>query len=64
MTDVPWRWDVARRSLETRNSYWLKKESSGLGISVNDSKAAQYPFQQEASHSANICAAYGAILRW
>ena len=23
LTDVPWRWDVVRSSLETKNGYWL-----------------------------------------
>ena len=64
LTDVPWRWDVVQHSLETRDGYWLKTESPGLGISVNEKEAAKHPFQQEVIHSANIRAADGAILDW
>ena len=31
LADVPWRWDVVQHSLETRDGYWLKTESPGLG---------------------------------
>ena len=64
LTDVPWRWDVVQHSLETRNGHWLKTESPGLGISVNETEAAKHPFQQEVIHAANIRAADGAILDW
>jgi galactonate dehydratase len=64
LTDVPWRWDVVQHSLETREGYWLKTESPGLGISVNETEAARHPFQQEVIHSTNIRAADGAILDW
>jgi galactonate dehydratase len=64
LADVPWRWDVVQHSLETRDGYWLKTESPGLGISVNEKEAARHPFQQEVIHSTNIRAADGAILDW
>ena len=64
LTDVPWRWDVVQHSLETRDGYWLKAESPGLGISVNETEAAKHPFKQEIIHAANIRAADGAILDW
>jgi galactonate dehydratase len=64
LADVPWRWDVVQHSLETRDGYWLKTESPGLGISVNETEAAKHPFQQEVIHSTNIRAADGAILDW
>ena len=64
LTDVPWRWDVVQHSLETREGYWLRTESPGLGISVNETEAAKHPFQQEVIHSTNIRAADGAILDW
>ena len=64
LTDVPWRWDVVQHSLETREGYWLKTETPGLGISVNEKEAAKHPFQQEVIHSTNIRAADGAILDW
>jgi galactonate dehydratase len=64
LADVPWRWDVVQHSLETCEGYWLKTESPGLGISVNEREAARHPFQQEMIHSTNIRAADGAILDW
>jgi len=64
LTDVPWRWDVVQHSLETREGYWLKTESPGLGISVNEKEAVRHPFQQEVIHAVNIRAADGAILDW
>jgi galactonate dehydratase len=64
LADVPWRWDVVQHSLETRDGHWLKTESPGLGISVNETEAAKHPFQQEVIHSTNIRAADGAILDW
>ncbi len=64
LTDVPWRWDVVQHSLETRDGYWLKTETPGLGVSVNEKEAAKYPFRQEVMHSSTIRAADGAILDW
>ena len=64
LTDVPWRWDVVKHSLETREGYWLKSESPGLGVRVNEREAAKHPFQQEVIHSTTIRAADGAILDW
>ena len=64
LTDVPWRWDVVERSLETRAGYWLKSESPGLGVEVNEKEAAKHPFQPEMMHPTTIRAADGAILDW
>lgn len=64
LTDVPWRWEVVRHSLETRDGYWLKSESPGLGIEVNEQEAAKHPFRQEVMHSTAIRAADGAVLDW
>ncbi|MGH9451801.1 MAG: enolase C-terminal domain-like protein, partial [Terriglobia bacterium] len=64
LTDVPWRWDVVRHSLETHNGYWQKSELPGLGVEVNESEAAKHPFQQEVMHPATIRARDGAILDW
>jgi galactonate dehydratase len=64
LTDVPWRWDVVRHSLETREGYWLKTDVPGLGVEVNEQEAAKHPFQQEVIHSTTIRAADGAILDW
>ena len=64
LSDVPWRWDVVKHTLETRDGYWLKSESPGLGVEVNEREAAKHPFQQEVMHSITIRAADGAILDW
>ncbi len=64
LTDVPWRWEVVEHALETREGYWLKSESPGLGVRVNEREAAKHPFQQEVMHSTTIRAADGAILDW
>src|SRR5947199_15469 len=34
LADVPWRWEVVQHSLQTRDGYWLKSESPGLGVEV------------------------------
>jgi galactonate dehydratase len=64
LSDVPWRWEVVRHSLETRDGYWLKSEKPGLGVEVDEQEAAKHPFQQEVMHSTTIRAADGAILDW
>jgi len=64
LSDVPWRWDVVRHSLETREGYWLKTEQPGLGVEVNEEEARKHPFQQEAMPTTSIRAADGAILDW
>ena len=64
LSDVPWRWDVVRHSLETREGYWLKTEQPGLGVEVNEEEARKHPFQPEAMPTTSIRAADGAILDW
>jgi len=64
LTDVPWRWDVVRHSLETREGYWLMTEQPGLGVEVNEEEARKHPFQQEAMPVTSIRARDGAILDW
>jgi galactonate dehydratase len=64
LTDVPWRWDVVKHALETRDGYWLKTEQPGLGVEVNEAQAAKHPFQQEVMHPMTIRAADGAVLDW
>jgi galactonate dehydratase len=64
LTDVPWRWDVVRSSLETENGYWLPTQAPGLGIEVNEEQARKHPFQQEVMHSTTIRAEDGAVLDW
>jgi len=64
LTDVPWRWDVVKHSLTTRDGYWLPCDVPGLGIEVDEAAAAKHPFQQEVIHSTTVRAADGAILDW
>jgi galactonate dehydratase len=45
--DVPWRFDVVRAPLESKDGYWLAPEKPGLGIEVDEREAAKHPFQQE-----------------
>ena len=64
LTDVPWRWDVVKSSLETRDGHWLPPSAPGLGVEVDEQEAAKHPFQQEVIHSNTIRAEDGAILDW
>lgn len=64
LTDVPWRWDVVRSSLETRDGYWLPAEAPGLGVEIDEAAAARHPFEQEIMHSTTARAHDGAILDW
>jgi len=64
LTDVPWRWEVVRHALETRDGYWLKSEQPGLGVEINEEEARKHPFQQELMPTTSIRAADGAILDW
>lgn len=64
LTDVPWRWDVVRHSLETRDGYWQKCEAPGLGVEVNEAEAAKHPFQQEPALPTVARARDGAVLDW
>jgi len=64
LTDVPWRWDVIKGSLQTEGGYWLPSERPGLGIEVDETAAARHPFQQEIIHALTIRAPDGAVLDW
>jgi galactonate dehydratase len=64
LTDVPWRWDVVKHGLKMENGYWVKAESPGLGIEVDEAEAAKHPFQQETFATSVARAADGAILDW
>jgi galactonate dehydratase len=64
LTDVPWRWDVVKSDLQTKDGYWLPCETPGLGIEVDEKAAAKHPFKQEAMHSLTIRAKDGAVLDW
>jgi galactonate dehydratase len=62
--DVPWRWEVVRSSLATRDGYWLPASAPGLGIEIDEAAAARHPFRQEVIHSLTARAHDGAILDW
>lgn len=64
LTDVPWRWDVVKSSLETKDGHWLPPTTPGLGVEVDEAEAAKHPFEQEVIHSNTIRAEDGAILDW
>jgi galactonate dehydratase len=64
LTDVPWRWDVVKSDLQTKDGYWLPCETPGLGIEVDEVAAAKHPFKQEVMHSLTIRAKDGAVLDW
>jgi L-alanine-DL-glutamate epimerase-like enolase superfamily enzyme len=64
LADVPWRLDVVRHSLETREGYGLKTDEPGLGVEVNEEGAAKHPFQQEVMPPTSLRAGDGAILDW
>jgi galactonate dehydratase len=64
LSDVPWRWDVVRSSLETKDGYWLPTSAPGLGIEVDEAAAMKYPFEQEILHPLTARAHDGAILDW
>ena len=62
--DVPWRWEVVRHKLETKDGCWLPTDSPGLGIEIDEAAAAKHPFEQEIIHSLGVRAHDGAILDW
>jgi galactonate dehydratase len=64
LTDVPWRWEVVRHGLETKDGYWLPSEAPGLGVEVDEEAAASHPFRQEVMHSTTIRAHDNAVLDW
>jgi len=64
LTDVPWRWEVVRHSLNTENGYWLPCDAPGLGIEVDEAAARKYPFKQEIIHANTVRAHDNAILDW
>jgi len=63
LSDVPWRWDIVESSLRVVDGYWQTPEAPGLGVSVNEKAAENYPFQQEPLQSV-VYAPDGAVLDW
>jgi galactonate dehydratase len=64
LADVPWRWEVVRHKLETRDGYWLPSDAPGLGVEVDEDAAKKHPFRQEVMHSTTVRAHDNAILDW
>jgi len=64
LTDVPWRWDVVRHSLRSKDGYWLPSDVPGLGVEVDENAARLHPFEQEVIQSLAARAADGAVLDW
>jgi galactonate dehydratase len=64
LSDVPWRWDVVKHSLETKDGHWLPTSTPGLGIEIDEREAAKHPFRQEVMHSLTARAHDGAVLDW
>ncbi len=64
LTDVPWRWDVVKHDLQTKDGHWLPTSAPGLGVEVDEDEARKHPFKQEVMHSLNARAADGAVLDW
>jgi len=63
-SDVPWRWEVVRHSLETKDGYWLPCDAPGLGVEVDEEAASRHPFRQEAMQSTTVRAHDNAVLDW
>lgn len=64
LADVPWRWDVVRHELETKDGYWLPSDAPGLGVDVDEDAAKKHPFRQEVMHPTTVRAHDNAILDW
>jgi galactonate dehydratase len=64
LSDVPWRWDLVRHRLETRDGYWLPCDAPGLGVEVDEAAAARHPFQPEVPHPTTVRAHDNAVLDW
>jgi galactonate dehydratase len=45
--DVPWRYEVLSETLDLSNGTAKLPTAPGLGVEVNESEAAKYPFRQE-----------------
>jgi galactonate dehydratase len=62
---VPWYQDVVSQTpVQMEDGCWLVPEAPGLGIEINLSEAAKYPFQQEPIHPANARVSDGTIVDW
>lgn len=64
LSDVPWRDEVVQSSLRHESGYWLPPTEPGLGIEVDEAKAAQHPYQQEVLHTVHARGADGSIVDW
>ncbi len=64
LADVPWRWDVVKHDLKTRDGYWLPCDAPGLGVEVDEAAAKKHPFHQEVLHATTVRAHDNAVLDW
>jgi galactonate dehydratase len=64
LSDVPWRWDVVKQDMQSKDGYWLPNDQPGLGIEVDEKVAAKHPFKQEVLHTLTANAPDGAVLDW
>jgi galactonate dehydratase len=47
LADVPWRFDVVKTSMHSKDGHWLPPEDPGLGVEVDEDEARKHPFQHE-----------------
>jgi galactonate dehydratase len=47
LADVPWRFDVVKTGMHSKDGHWLPPEDPGLGVEVDEDEARKHPFQQE-----------------
>jgi galactonate dehydratase len=64
LTDVPWRDEIVRTTLEHDRGYWKLPTAPGLGIDIDEEAANRHPYKTEVFHTAHARAADGAILDW
>ena len=62
-TDGPWRFDVVKAHLETKECYWLPIGEPGLGAEIDEAEASKHPFEQEVFHQ-NVFHADGSVAEW
>ncbi len=61
--DVPWRSEVVETDMRREAGYWLPLETPGLGIEINEKKAAEHPFEQEMFQQ-SIFLEDGSVAEW
>jgi len=61
---VPWYYDVVQGPIRAEAGHWLVPDCVGLGVEVNESEAAKYPFKQEIMHAGNAVLPDGTVVDW